>query len=59
LIGKLLTKEKMVGCIGSLYKNVESLDDTLIQSNQNKSLLLNPISVSPLKNALFLTEASS
>ena len=55
---KLLTKEKMVGCIVNLYKSVENLDDTYIQSNQNKNLLLNPptASSSPLKNTLFLTE---
>ena len=39
---KLLTKEKMAGCIANLYQSVENLDDTYILSKQNKTLLLNP-----------------
>ena len=56
---KLLTKQKMVGCIGSLYKSVESLDETYFESNHDKGLLLSPSTASPSKNTLFLTEASS
>jgi len=55
---KLLTKKKMAGCIDNLYKSLENLDDTYIQSIQNKNLLLNPPTAtsSPSKNTLFLTE---
>ncbi|XP_077245003.1 uncharacterized protein LOC143884979 [Tasmannia lanceolata] len=39
---KLLTKQKMVGCLGKLYDSVENLSETYIQSGHNKNLLLNP-----------------
>ncbi|XP_020275877.1 uncharacterized protein LOC109850307 [Asparagus officinalis] len=52
---KHITDEKMVGCVGSLYKSAENLDETYFASNENKTSFLNPIS----KNTLFLTGTSS
>ncbi|PIA38930.1 hypothetical protein AQUCO_02700250v1 [Aquilegia coerulea] len=48
---KLLTKKKMVGCIGNLYESVSNLDDTyFIQPIKDKDVLTNPkvASASPL-----------
>jgi len=51
---KILTEESMVGCISNLYKSIESLDQTYIVPNQNKSSLLSP--KANASNTLFLTE---
>ncbi|XP_077252484.1 uncharacterized protein LOC143891861 [Tasmannia lanceolata] len=39
---RLLTKQKMVGCIGKLYESVENLSGTYILPGSDKNLLLNP-----------------
>ncbi|KAL5711074.1 hypothetical protein ACHQM5_021569 [Ranunculus cassubicifolius] len=40
---RLLTKSKMVGCIGNLYESVKTLDETyILQPKINKNLLLTP-----------------
>ncbi|CAN1269328.1 hypothetical protein LINPERPRIM_LOCUS13546 [Linum perenne] len=39
---KLLSKKKMVGCLGNLYQSIEDLSDTFIESNSNKDTVLNP-----------------
>ncbi|KAH7667779.1 hypothetical protein IHE45_12G082000 [Dioscorea alata] len=41
-IVKLLSKDQMVGSIGSLYSSLENLDSTYIQPNQDKGILLSP-----------------
>ncbi|KAG9453679.1 hypothetical protein H6P81_006583 [Aristolochia fimbriata] len=38
----LLKEHQMVGCIGNLYQSVENLNETYLESVQNKKLLLNP-----------------
>ncbi|CAL0300470.1 unnamed protein product [Lupinus luteus] len=42
---RLLTKNEMVGCLGSLYESVEELNQTYMQPDQNKDILLKPRSV--------------
>ncbi|KAE9618560.1 hypothetical protein Lalb_Chr02g0144011 [Lupinus albus] len=42
---RLLTKNEMVGCLGNLYESVEELNQTYLQPNQNKDVLLKPISL--------------
>ncbi|PQQ12122.1 uncharacterized protein Pyn_27721 [Prunus yedoensis var. nudiflora] len=39
---KLLSKDGMVGSLGKLYESVENLDDTYLQPNLNKDMLLEP-----------------
>ncbi|PQQ04809.1 uncharacterized protein Pyn_35153 [Prunus yedoensis var. nudiflora] len=39
---KLLSKDGMVGSLGKLYESVENLDDTYLQPNLNKDMLLAP-----------------
>ncbi|CAK7325622.1 unnamed protein product [Dovyalis caffra] len=39
---RLLTKETMVGCIANLYDSLEKLNESYLQSNQNKDFLLKP-----------------
>lgn len=39
---RLLNKYAMVGCVGNLYESVESLDETYMQPNQSKNVLLKP-----------------
>ncbi|XP_039136357.1 uncharacterized protein LOC120273718 [Dioscorea cayenensis subsp. rotundata] len=41
-IVKLLSKGRMVGSIGSIYRSLENLDSTYIQPNQDKDILLSP-----------------
>ncbi|WCJ19526.1 hypothetical protein M5689_001812 [Euphorbia peplus] len=51
----LLTKNKMVGCIGNLYDSIESLSQTYIQSSQNVESILNPKSpMVSFQNSLLL-----
>ncbi|KAG6533988.1 hypothetical protein ZIOFF_007869 [Zingiber officinale] len=45
---KLLSKDRMEGSIGNLYKSIQELDDSYLQNSKGKSTLLNPIhSISP------------
>jgi hypothetical protein len=44
---KLLGKESMVGCLGSLYGSVEKLDCTYVQPGAAKDALLHPTVLSP------------
>uniref|UniRef100_A0ACD5VFD7 Uncharacterized protein n=1 Tax=Avena sativa TaxID=4498 RepID=A0ACD5VFD7_AVESA len=44
---KLLGKESMVGCVGSLYSSVEKLDGTYVQPGATKDALLHPTVLSP------------
>uniref|UniRef100_M8BNM8 DUF674 domain-containing protein n=1 Tax=Aegilops tauschii TaxID=37682 RepID=M8BNM8_AEGTA len=44
---KLLGKESMVGCVGSLYGSVEKLDGTYVQPGAAKDALLHPSVLSP------------
>ncbi|XP_008240784.2 PREDICTED: uncharacterized protein LOC103339292 [Prunus mume] len=37
---RLLSKKCMVGCLGKLYDSLENLDDTYLQPNLNKEVLL-------------------
>ncbi|KAK7270085.1 hypothetical protein RIF29_22984 [Crotalaria pallida] len=39
---RLLKKKDMVGCLGNLYESVENLNETYMQPNQNKDVLLKP-----------------
>ncbi|XP_022138964.1 uncharacterized protein LOC111010013 [Momordica charantia] len=39
---RLLKKQGMVGCLGNLYESVETLNDTYLQPNQSKDILLKP-----------------
>ncbi|KAK9282975.1 hypothetical protein L1049_011200 [Liquidambar formosana] len=39
---RLLSKQNMVGCIGSLYESIENLSETYMQHSQNKDILLKP-----------------
>ncbi|CAN1269392.1 hypothetical protein LINPERPRIM_LOCUS13566 [Linum perenne] len=39
---RLLSKDKMVGCLGNLYQSIEELDDTFIQQSTSKDIVLNP-----------------
>ncbi|KAJ3702132.1 hypothetical protein LUZ61_005837 [Rhynchospora tenuis] len=41
---KLLTKESMVGCLGTTYNSLQQLDESYFVSTQTKSQLLNPTS---------------
>ncbi|KAF6146044.1 hypothetical protein GIB67_033403 [Kingdonia uniflora] len=38
----LLTKKKMVGCLGNLFGSVEKLSNTYVQPNQHKDTVLKP-----------------
>ncbi|CAL0300471.1 unnamed protein product [Lupinus luteus] len=42
---RLLTKKEMVGCLGNLYESVEQLNQTYMQPDQNKDVLLKPKSL--------------
>uniref|UniRef100_A0ACD5TRA9 Uncharacterized protein n=1 Tax=Avena sativa TaxID=4498 RepID=A0ACD5TRA9_AVESA len=44
---KLLGKDSMVGCVGSLYSSVEKLDGTYVQPGAAKDALLHPTVLSP------------
>ncbi|CAN0898004.1 hypothetical protein LINGRAHAP2_LOCUS19457 [Linum grandiflorum] len=39
---KLLSKNKMVGCLGNLYQSIEELSDAFIQPSRSKNSVLNP-----------------
>ncbi|WCJ19523.1 hypothetical protein M5689_001810 [Euphorbia peplus] len=53
---KLLTKNKMVGCIANLHNSIKSLSKTYIQSSQNVESLLNPTpAMVPFQNPLLLS----
>ncbi|CAK7325618.1 unnamed protein product [Dovyalis caffra] len=39
---RLITNSAMVGCVGNLYQSIESLNQTYVQPDQNKDLLLKP-----------------
>lgn len=39
---RLITNATMVGCIGNLYQSIENLNQTYMQPNQDKDLLLKP-----------------
>ncbi|CAN0897990.1 hypothetical protein LINGRAHAP2_LOCUS19445 [Linum grandiflorum] len=51
---KLLSKNKMVGCLGKLYKSIEELSDSFIQSSQSKDSVLNPKVLSSTSDANLL-----
>ncbi|XP_074586857.1 uncharacterized protein LOC141842742 [Curcuma longa] len=45
---KLLSKDRLEGSIGNLYKSIQELDPSFLQNSEGKSTLLNPIgSISP------------
>ncbi|KAL2323894.1 hypothetical protein Fmac_022952 [Flemingia macrophylla] len=46
---RLLSKNEMVGCLGNLYESVENLNDTYMQPDTNKDVLLKPIA--PISSA--------
>ncbi|KAG9135891.1 hypothetical protein Leryth_002597 [Lithospermum erythrorhizon] len=58
---RLLNKKGMVGCISNLYESIENLDQTYLQPNQNKDMILKP--KLPFSSASFplfsLTDGSS
>ncbi|GAA0147332.1 hypothetical protein LIER_07059 [Lithospermum erythrorhizon] len=58
---RLLNKNGMVGCISNLYESIENLDQTYLQPNQNKDLILQPkLPFSSASVPLFsLTDGSS
>ncbi|KAK7390752.1 hypothetical protein VNO78_18806 [Psophocarpus tetragonolobus] len=39
---RLLSKNGMVGCLGNLYESVENMNETYMQSDQHKDVLLKP-----------------
>ncbi|CAN1269336.1 hypothetical protein LINPERPRIM_LOCUS13546 [Linum perenne] len=39
---RLLSMDKMVGCLGNLYQSIEELGDTFIQQSTSKDIVLNP-----------------
>ncbi|CAL2234290.1 unnamed protein product [Prunus armeniaca] len=39
---RLLSRKHMVGCLGKLYDSLENLNDTYLQPNLNKDVLLKP-----------------
>ncbi|CAN0898000.1 hypothetical protein LINGRAHAP2_LOCUS19453 [Linum grandiflorum] len=41
-VSTLLSKTRMVGCLGNLYHSIQLLSDTFIQPGRNKSAVLNP-----------------
>jgi len=41
-VTRLLQKQKMAGCLRSLYNSIESLSDIYIQPDQDKDFVLNP-----------------
>ncbi|CAM0879552.1 unnamed protein product [Alopecurus aequalis] len=49
---KLLGKDSMVGCVGSLYGSVEKLDSTYVQPGAAKDALLHPAVLSPASSSL-------
>ncbi|KAJ7975867.1 DUF674 family protein [Quillaja saponaria] len=51
---RLLTTESMVGCIGNLYKSIENLNETYMQPNQTKDMLLKPRALTTVTNVLLL-----
>ncbi|KAL2323902.1 hypothetical protein Fmac_022960 [Flemingia macrophylla] len=46
---RLLSKTEMVGCLGNLYESVENLNDTYMQPDANKDVLLKPMA--PISSA--------
>ncbi|CAN1269396.1 hypothetical protein LINPERPRIM_LOCUS13567 [Linum perenne] len=40
---RLLSKNKMVGCLGNLYQSIEDLSDTFIQPSTNKDTVLDEL----------------
>ncbi|KAE8789532.1 hypothetical protein D1007_36337 [Hordeum vulgare] len=48
---KLLGNDAMVGCVGSLYDSVERLDDTYVQPDASKDVLLHPSVLSPMASS--------
>ncbi|KAK9283767.1 hypothetical protein L1049_012019 [Liquidambar formosana] len=51
---RLLPKQSMVGCIGNLYESIENLNETYMQPNQNKDVLLKPNAPPPVANVPLL-----
>ncbi|CAN0897996.1 hypothetical protein LINGRAHAP2_LOCUS19449 [Linum grandiflorum] len=41
-VTSLLSKNRMVGCLGNLYQSIEQLSETFIQPTTNKDSVLNP-----------------
>ncbi|TKY50646.1 DUF674 family protein [Spatholobus suberectus] len=41
-VARLLPKKDMVGSLGNLYESVENLDESYMQPNQRKDVLLKP-----------------
>ncbi|CAN1131040.1 hypothetical protein LINPERHAP2_LOCUS6165 [Linum perenne] len=57
---RLLSKNKMVGCLGNLYQSIEDLSDTFIQPSTNKDTVLKPMAPScPNGTTLLLTGGDS
>ncbi|XP_059302051.1 uncharacterized protein LOC132053982 [Lycium ferocissimum] len=56
---RLLTTKGMVGCLGNLYESLDNLDDTYIQSNQDKDTLLKPKSAAYATSGPLLLHTSS
>ncbi|ESW14703.1 hypothetical protein PHAVU_007G010300 [Phaseolus vulgaris] len=59
---RILNKEHMVGSLGNLYESVENLDETYMQPNRQKDLLLKPsaaISSSQISGLLPSVDASN
>ncbi|CAL9020462.1 unnamed protein product [Prunus brigantina] len=42
IVIRLLSRKRMVGCLGKLYGNLENLNDTYLQPNLNKDVLQKP-----------------
>jgi hypothetical protein len=41
-VTRLLQKQSMAGCLGSLYKSIENLSDAYIQPDQDKNFSAKP-----------------
>ncbi|XP_060188078.1 uncharacterized protein LOC132617151 [Lycium barbarum] len=55
---RLLTTKGMVGCLGNLYESLDNLDNTYIQPNQDKDILLKPQSAAyATSSPLLLTDS--
>lgn len=57
---RLLRKKDMVGCLPNLYKSIENLNETYIQPNASKDVLLKPKAAIPASVfPLLLTDVAS
>lgn len=56
---KLITKESMAGCLGTMYGSLEQLDNTYLLSTRSKSQLLNPTTSTAASTNFLLLSVST